>query len=90
MIVEILPEAENEFFDLILFLASEESGLGDRFVSVSEYSLKLLSAFPEAGNPIFKHFRRFVMRPFNYDLVYKIRSEKIIVIAFAHQSRKPG
>ncbi len=46
--------------------------------------------FPHAAPLLGRRARRFILSGFPYDLIYSVRSEEIVILAFAHHSRRPG
>ncbi len=45
--------------------------------------------FPQAAPLIGQRSRRFILAGFPYDLIYCARPEEIVIVAFAHHSRRP-
>lgn len=46
--------------------------------------------FPLAAPPIGEHARRFILSGYPYDLIYCALPDEILILAFAHHSRRPG
>jgi len=46
--------------------------------------------FPHAAPLMERRARRFILSGFPYDLIYSVRSDEIVIPAFAHHSRRPG
>jgi plasmid stabilization system protein ParE len=68
--------------------ASKELALA--LVFEFERTVKLISANPELGAEWISTARRIVMRRFPFNVVYRIDSANLTVLAVAHQRRKPG
>ena len=68
----------------------EKEGLGNKFLAAVQVLVERLLDYPESGPIIFRDVRRAGVRRFRYDIVYRIRPDALIVVAVAHQSRKPG
>lgn len=51
---------------------------------------RLIREFPEAWHSLPEGVRAARIRGFPYSLVYCIRSDEIVIVAFAHHSRRPG
>jgi plasmid stabilization system protein ParE len=46
--------------------------------------------FPHAAPLIGQTTRRFILSGFPYDLIYCVLPDEILIVAFAHHSRRPG
>ena len=46
--------------------------------------------FPLAAPLIERRTRRFILSGFPYDLIYAVLPDEIVILAFAHHSRRPG
>jgi len=46
--------------------------------------------FPYAAPLIGQRTRRFILSGFPYDLIYCVLPDEILIVAFAHHSRRPG
>lgn len=90
------PEARAEFLDAHeRYLAIEGGTLGDEFADVVEAAAELILEWPEAPPPLGGRQREPVIRTwhlgkFPYRLVYTVRGGEILVLAYAHESRRPG
>ena len=84
------PEADTEFEEASLFYESRMAGLGKSFAAEVESTLSLIREFPEAGSPVGTSHRRAVVARFPYSVVYRQYPDFIVVIAVAHQRRRPG
>ncbi|MBV8209934.1 MAG: type II toxin-antitoxin system RelE/ParE family toxin [Burkholderiaceae bacterium] len=64
--------------------------VAQRLAQEFERAYGRLLEFPEIGAIWRKATRRLPINRFPYSLVYYLRPDEIRVIAFAHQSRRPG
>jgi len=48
-----------------------------------------ITIFPNASPAIGPKARRFILSGFPYDIVYLMTSDEILIIAYAHHSRRP-
>jgi toxin ParE1/3/4 len=87
---EFHPEAEGEFIEQAAHYESEVPGLGARFADEVERVIKLLCETPKIGAPVDEELRHFVLRRFPHSVVYAVLGKRLVVIAVAHGSRKPG
>ena len=90
MIVEFLEEANQELVDAALWYESKQPGLGRRFKAEVESLLLNIAANPLLQRERDGGCRRTNCPVFPYYLPCFIRRDKIIVLAVAHEHRKPG
>ena len=45
---------------------------------------------PEIGARIHREIRRYPLHDYPFNIIYRLTPEAIIVVALAHQSRRPG
>jgi plasmid stabilization system protein ParE len=84
------PDAQAELEEASLFYESRMAGLGKSFAAEVERTISLVRDFPEAGSPVGPTRRRVVVARFPYSIVYKQDPDKIVIVAIAHQRRRPG
>lgn len=91
MKISLTPEAEQELIEGARFYAKEgNTDLGRAFIAAFERSAALLEEMPLLGAPWHGSVRRLPLHRFPYSLVYRVRADEVIVLALAHQRRKPG
>ncbi len=90
MKAEFHLEASAEFQAASVFYEKEVPGLGEAFISEVESVVELIEAHPAIGKPINDVFRRAVLVRFPFFVIYCVESEELLIIAVAHQRRKPG
>ena len=84
------PEAAAEFEDASLFYESRMPGLGRSFAAEVERTIYLIREFPDAGSLVGRERRRVVVARFPYSVVYQLGAKSIVIVAVAHQRRRPG
>ena len=84
------PEAETELEEAALFYESRLAGLGRSFAVEVERTISLVREFPEAGSSVGPNWRRVVVARFPYAIVYRHDPDAIVIVAVAHQRRRPG
>lgn len=84
------PAADVEFEEASVFYESRMPGLGKSFAAEVENTISLIREFPEAGSPIGFSHRRAVVARFPYSVVYRQYPDYIVIVAVAHQRRRPG
>ena len=96
MKVELSPRARVELDEILEYYAAQQPGLDAQFLAEFERSSRQLGGFPETG-PLAGRLgfpgsksRRLIMRRFPYLLIYSVASARVIIVAIAHQSRRPS
>ena len=87
--------AEEELRAAVRWYESRRPGLGTRFLSEVDHVLDLIRRQPAVGGPVPRlgpqfEVRRIPLRRFPYFVIYRERDTVILIVAFAHTSRKPG
>ena len=87
--------AEDELTDAAQWYESKQPGLGASFLDLVDNVIdRLLSgrlpSSPVPGVEMIKGARRVLLKRFPYSIVFYEREAEIVIIAFAHSSRKPG
>ena len=90
MEVEFHPEAAAEFKAASAYYEEEAPGLGDAFITELERVAELIKQHPFIGSQIDEIFRRVVLVRFPFFVIYCGEDEKLLIVAVAHQRRKPG
>lgn len=90
MNIEFLDSATEEFLRAVQFYQGQQRGLGSRLIEDLEGVTELLRETPRAGAPFVDKTRRFPLQHFPFNVVYFIDDETIVIVAVAHQRRKPG
>ncbi len=90
MSVRLLESAQAELDDAIAWYASQAPGLGDAFLIETLKTLKLIEQYPKAWHPLTQQVRRCRLRRFPYSVIYAQEDSDLLVLAVAHQHRKPG
>ena len=82
--------AEAELLMEIGYLEDRSRGLGRRFHESIRQSEGRIASFPESAEEIQPGIRKVSLRSFRYSLVDSIESDGLLVLAVAHDSRRPG
>ena len=89
MKAEFLPEAEEEFREAVRYYETEAPGVGLRFVTEVRRGITFITENPYAAAGVGRGIRRKVLNHFPYSLLYAVESELIVIVAVAHQKRRP-
>jgi hypothetical protein len=81
--------AAKELMDAQSLYEIEIQGLGNAFLIEMKKAIQRISNFPEAWPVLANEIRKCVVRKFPYNLVYSIEKDFILILAVAHQHRKP-
>ena len=70
----------------------QRPGLGAEFYAAILESVQQITSHPESGAPAFDDpdVRRVIVKRFPYQVVYRLRSKELQILAFAHLKRRPG
>lgn len=93
--VRLLEAAANEAIEAAAWYESQRPGLGSEFESAVDAALDLLQEdllplSTISGRAGRAGARRLTLKRFPYDVIVRPLGNEIIVIAFAHHSRRPG
>ena len=81
--------ASLELEDAIAFYETELEGLGLRFKEEIKSAILRIKEHPKAWSIERGEIRKALLHRFPYKILYALEKEKIIILAIAHQHRKP-
>lgn len=92
--VKLHPAAAEEAEEAAAWYEAERAGLGSDFLEELKATIALLRAQPALGafHPQASRrlgARRLVLKRFPFDLVFIERSDMTVIVAVAHQARRP-
>ena len=90
MSIRLLEPAQAELDEAITWYAEQAPGLGDAFLIEALKTIQLIENFPQAWHPLTPLIRRCRLRRYPYSVVYTQDGTNLLVLAIAHQHRKPG
>jgi plasmid stabilization system protein ParE len=70
--------------------ASQSVSAANGFVHAFDFALAQIEERPYAWPPYLWSTRRFLLQRFPYHIVYWADASRVVVIAVAHLSRRPG
>ncbi|MBD3228699.1 MAG: type II toxin-antitoxin system RelE/ParE family toxin [Candidatus Lokiarchaeota archaeon] len=90
-IITFVLEAEEEMNISAQYYNQQASGLGLDFLKKIEKSLEYILKDPERWPIAYKNIHKYNIRRFPFSLyyVFEKNKDKIIILAVAHQRRKP-
>jgi toxin ParE2 len=84
-----IEPAEDELSEAFEHYEQITAGLGVRLVAEVRDAVRLLEEYPRNSPVIARDIRRKVLREFPYSVFYLATTEEVIILAVAHQSRRP-
>lgn len=86
------PEARAEFIAAVAYYDEQASGLGAQFTDEVERTVQFIAAQPGLGTTVdaSRGLRRWMLRRFPYYLIYRSEPDTTLILAVAHQRRRPG
>ena len=72
------------------FYETASAGLGLEFLEDLQRTVDALREHPKVGRPVGRGLRRAPFRRFPFLLIYADDPDAIVVVAVAHQKRRPG
>jgi plasmid stabilization system protein ParE len=85
-----LPLAREELNEAAAFYEAAVPGLGEAFLVDVERAIETVRENPRIGAPVGHRFRRTFVGRFPFSIVYLDRGGEIVIIAIAHQRKRPG
>lgn len=81
--------AKQELEDAVRYFELEYAGLGRRFKEEVRRAALRIAEYPQAWSVERGEVRKCLLHKFPYKLLYSVEHDHILVIAVAHQHRKP-
>jgi len=89
MKIRISGFARRELEDASRFYEVEQPGLGIQFENVVQQAIVRIQKFPMACPFERGEVRKCLLHKFPYKILYSIQNQEIIILAIAHQHRRP-
>lgn len=86
---EFLPEADEEFREASRYYENEAPGVGLAFIAEVHRVISVVISHPRAAKKVRGSIRSKVLSHFPYSLLYSIEAELVLIVAVAHQNRRP-
>ncbi|RNI21684.1 type II toxin-antitoxin system RelE/ParE family toxin [Flexivirga caeni] len=89
------PAARAELRDAAIWYDDRDTGLGDRLLATARAEVSFIQSWPDAA-PLYSGrrrvpvIRRKSVETFPYGIIYFVRDNEVIVVAYAHEKRRPG
>ncbi len=83
------PKASLEVIEAVQYYESQSPGLGIALVTEIEATVRQMKANPMGYQKIGRRVRRKSLWRFPYHVIYAQDPDRIRIVAFAHQKRRP-
>ena len=90
MVASFHDLAKVELNEAAQYYEAESPGLGEAFLAEVERSVAALVEHPEASPAIGGLVRRRLLRRFPYGLLYRVRGDRIRILAVMNLRRRPA
>ena len=90
MNVEFHEAAELEYREAVEFYNLQSKDLGKKFIAEIDRTISIIKNYPQVYIEYTKHTRKAIVNIFPYNIFYSIKENIIVVVAVAHQHRKPN
>ena len=84
----LLP-AEEEMTEAAVFYEAASPRLGSDFLDDVRRVIDLVRGQPSIGRNVGQGLRRMLLHKFPFSLIYALGAEEIVIVAVAHQKRRP-
>lgn len=89
------PAAREEYLDAVAWHDDQEPGLGERLADRLDDAVDFIRQWADAAPPYGGRRRHPIVRSkrvdgFPYRVVYFVRDAEVVVVAYAHERRRPG
>jgi plasmid stabilization system protein ParE len=88
--VDYLPGARRDFDESFDWYAARSPLAALRFVSAVDQALTGIAADPEHFAAVDDVHRQCPVKRFPFRVVYRVANQRVVVVAIAHASRRPG
>jgi plasmid stabilization system protein ParE len=95
MILRVLPRAEAEIAEAILYYEEQSLNGADRFIQAFDVAVERICRHPKQfafyeGAVLRNPLRRALVDRFPYLVLFQADDTEVVVVAVAHASRRPG
>ncbi|MBI2433698.1 MAG: type II toxin-antitoxin system RelE/ParE family toxin [Candidatus Hydrogenedentes bacterium] len=89
MRIYIYREALGEWTEAAQYYDEKVAGLGDDFTDAIVQAIERILRFPSAGADLGDGIRSKIIAAFPYKIIYALVEDFLLVLAIAHQHRRP-
>jgi toxin ParE1/3/4 len=88
--VVLRRKAQAELDEAIDWYERQQAGLGVEFADRVQAVFDQISATPEMHAIVYSDVRTALIRQFPYSVYYRIRADRVVVLAVFHNKRNPN
>ena len=88
--VVLRRKAQAEFDEALDWYERQQAGLGVEFADRVQAVFDRISATPEMYAVVYRDVRKALVRQFPYSIFYRIRADRVVVLAVFHNKRNPN
>ena len=89
MKLRFLEAAVSDLAEAVAYYEEQLTGLGEIFEQETRAALSRIQRYPHAWHPLSRRTRVCRLRRFPFGLIYEARKNEILIVAVAHQHRRP-
>jgi len=84
------PGASEEMEESATWYETRKPGLGDEFLSEVQDTIDRILKQPNKWRTVYRDVRRCRLERFPFAVLYRARSERVEIVAIAHDRRRTG
>jgi plasmid stabilization system protein ParE len=84
------PAAEAEYLGAVAWYEAQQPGLGSDFEAEVQAVIDTIANQPDRYPAVHRDTREAPVKRFPYCVYYRVRSDRLVVLAVFHQSRDPA
>jgi toxin ParE1/3/4 len=87
--IRFLPDAEAEMIEAAAYYETQQHDLGRRFLASVQDAVNRIAVNPRLYPPVDREVRRCLTKTFPFGVLFKMRSDGIVILAVMHLHRDP-
>lgn len=87
---ELLDEAHDEYEDAVAWYHERDPRVAAAFATEVKAAIARICEMPLTWPEDVAGTRRVLLKRFPYKVVYRVKGERIEIVAIGHQKRRPG
>lgn len=89
MKVQYLPPVNSEAIEAVRYYKAIDPKLAVRLTQEFEAAVSRIAHFPQGWKPLGENLRQCTLKGFPYVVIYAVRDDDIVIVAFANTHRHP-